>query len=97
VSTTYTGPETAAVPQPPPTPPGESAGVLAAPAGIDESERIDRLDAFLAREAEQGMEMLQRAWSTKISPADQKILRAALDRRHKPAAAAADAARELPL
>jgi hypothetical protein len=49
---------------------------------IDESERIDRIDAALGRWAEQGSEVLKRAWS-EISPADQKILKAALDRRHK--------------
>ena len=67
----------------------------APPAGIDESERIDRLDAQLASAAECGMDYLQVRWSA-IAPADQKILKAALDRRHKPAAAAVDAARAQP-
>jgi hypothetical protein len=71
----------------PPTPPDRPAGGLAVahaapPADIDDSERIDRIDAALGRWAEQGSEVLKRAWS-EISPADQKILKAALDRRHK--------------
>jgi hypothetical protein len=90
VSTANTSsPETAAVntQTSPPTPPDRPAGGLAVahaapPADIDESERIDRIDAALGRWADQGSEVLKRAWS-EISPADQKILKAALDRRHK--------------
>jgi hypothetical protein len=106
---TFTAPETAAVntQTSPPTPPDRPAGGLAVahaapPADIEESDRIDRIDAALGRWAEQGSEVLKRAWS-EISAADQKILKAALDRRHKPAAQAVDAARtpaptgELPL
>jgi hypothetical protein len=82
----------------PPTPPDQPAGGSALeptgpPAGIDESERIAWLDAMLAKSAEGGMPRLQMAWKT-IEPADQSILKAALDRRHKPAAQAVDATLE---
>lgn len=88
-------PEIAADSTPPPTPTAPPAGEPSsakadAPASIDESERIDRLDASLAAAAEGGFEALRYSWSL-LAPADQKILKAALDRRHKPAAIAVDA------
>jgi len=59
----------------------------------DDSERLTRLDAILAEAASRGMEKLSRVWFD--IPKDAKpALKAALDRRHKPAAAQADAARK---
>jgi hypothetical protein len=56
----------------------------------DESERLAELDGLLANAATAGTKELQAMWTT--IPADAKpALKAALDRRHKPAAADADA------
>ena len=54
-----------------------------------ESERLARLDAELGEEAKKGTHHLQAYWRT-VSPADQRTLKAALDKRHKPTAAEAD-------
>jgi len=54
-------------------------------------ERLSRLDSDLAAEALKGTVHLGAYWKT-ISPSDQRALKAALDRRHKPTAAEADKA-----
>jgi AAA domain len=51
--------------------------------------RLANLDADLAKAARDGMTALQAKWKT-IDPADQKLLKASLDKRHKPAAQEAD-------
>ena len=56
-----------------------------------ESDRLARLDAELGKEAKKGTRHLQAYWKT-VSPSDQKTLKAALDKRHKPTAAEADKA-----
>jgi len=56
-----------------------------------ESERLARLDSELGEEAKKGTHHLQAYWRT-VSPADQRTLKAALDKRHKPTAAEADKA-----
>jgi recombination protein RecT len=60
---------------------------------MDDDERIMRLDDKLGEAAMLGMSRLQQVWSG-IAPADQKMLKAALDRRHKPDAAKVDKAHE---
>jgi hypothetical protein len=75
--------EQAASPQPLP-PPGEAADELT-------SDDIAALDAGLAAAAEQGSAALQVAWR-KLPFEAQSGLKAALDRRHKPAAKEADKA-----
>ncbi len=100
VSTLNTSsPEIAAVnPQTPlPTPADRPAGGTAAhaapPAGFDDTITWDRKLALAAAE---GMEALQREWGD--VPSELKsTLKAALDRRHKPTAAAADRGSESPL
>jgi hypothetical protein len=52
---------------------------------------IKRLDDALAIAAAKGTAALKEAWD-EIKPADQRLMRAALNRRHKPAAAEADKA-----
>jgi hypothetical protein len=55
-------------------------------------ERLTAHDRALAAAADKGMASLKQAWET-IFPADQDVLRTALERRHKPAARAADKAK----
>jgi hypothetical protein len=83
---------------PPQARPDVAEAVPAAPSSLssteggaaeDESERLGRYDAHLGIMAENGMAALQTAWNT-IPAADKPKLKAALDRRHKPAAAKAD-------
>ncbi len=59
-------------------------------AGDDESARIAKLDKRLEAAAANGMEALKVTWAT-IAASDKPMLKAALDRRHKPAAEQADA------
>jgi hypothetical protein len=54
-----------------------------------DSDRIAALDKTLETAAAKGTTELQKVWK-EIKPADQAVLKAALDRRHKPAAARAD-------
>ncbi len=87
----------------PNTPPGDAAG-KAAPADHPpdtagaadgpetDSERIMRLDGELTEAAKGGWDKLTAAWRS-ISEADQDVLRAALNSRHKPAARVVDQAR----
>jgi hypothetical protein len=56
-----------------------------------ESERLARLDGTLAEAATFGMESLQAAWAG-LKGDEKTALKVALDRRHKPTAATADAA-----
>jgi hypothetical protein len=58
---------------------------------LEYSERIAELDQELAQAATQGTKALQAIWKC-IDPRDQAVLKAALDKRHKPAAKEADAA-----
>lgn len=59
---------------------------------VDESERLAELDGLLANAAQSGLKELEAMWKT--IPADAKpMLKAALDRRHKPTAAEADGKR----
>jgi hypothetical protein len=53
------------------------------------SEQVERLDKQLAEAAARGTAALTEAWNTLTAP-EKKICKAALDRRHKIAAAAAD-------
>jgi recombination protein RecT len=57
----------------------------------DDSARLARLDRDLGEAAKGGMAALKAAWA-KLPRADQPALKAALDRRHKPTAVAADEA-----
>jgi hypothetical protein len=61
----------------------------------DDTARIARLDQALAEAAQRGTAALKEAWS-QTPTADQHALKAALDRRHKPVATAADDPREQP-
>jgi hypothetical protein len=56
---------------------------------LDDSQRLIAIDQALANAAERGSIELRALWAT-IPPSDQKLLKAALDRRHKPAAAQVD-------
>ncbi len=58
-----------------------------------DSERIAREDSELADAAKGGLSALEAAWDT-LSKEDKKVLKVALDRRHKPAAMQADEARK---
>jgi hypothetical protein len=53
------------------------------------TDLIKRLDDALAIAAAKGTAALKEAWD-EVEPADQRLMRAALNRRHKPAAAEAD-------
>lgn len=61
-------------------------------AGETDSDRIMRLDAELAEAAKGGWDALTVAWR-KIADADQDVLRAALNNRHKPTARESDKTR----
>jgi ABC-type dipeptide/oligopeptide/nickel transport system ATPase subunit len=76
------GPQRPASP-PAPRPPG--AGDAGSPPAID----VERLDKALAEAATHGIASLTEAWRA-LSRAEQKVCEAAKDRRHKPAALAAD-------
>lgn len=56
-------------------------------------EQFEELDRYLAAEAKKGVVALQTAWQN-LSPGQKKIMKPALDRRHKPNAEAADAGSE---
>jgi hypothetical protein len=56
-----------------------------------DSERLSRLDKLLDDAAKLGTAALQAQWAT-IKTEDKTALKVALDRRHKPTAATADAA-----
>jgi phage recombination protein Bet len=58
-------------------------------ADFDTTEHIRQIDEALDMAAAKGSAALEKAWKT-VEPADQKLLKAALDRRHKPAADKAD-------
>jgi len=86
---------------PPPRQPGDRAVDTAAPAmapapqdaGVadeTESERLARLDTLLDVAAKRGTKALESAWFDDLTKDDRKALAAALSRRHKPTAAAAD-------
>jgi phage recombination protein Bet len=64
----------------------QDAGV----ADESESERLARLDALLEEKAKLGSKALESAWLDDLTKDDRKALAAALSRRHKPTAAAAD-------
>ena len=64
------------------------------PPADDDSARLARLDAELATAAKGGTVALQAAWA-RIPANAKSTLKAALDRRHKPSAAEADAASDL--
>lgn len=55
----------------------------------DESPSPTDLDAYLAEAAERGSDVLKTAWD-RLLPEHQKLLRTALNRRHKPRAAEVD-------
>lgn len=83
---------------PPQARPDVAEAVPAAPSSLssteggaaeDESENLAILDVALAEAATKGMSELQRVWGF-IPSIDKPKLKAALDRRHKPAAAKAD-------
>jgi recombination protein RecT len=82
--------------------PGDRAATEAAPAvpntpagaaevHEDEIERLARVEAILTEAASLGMKHLEACWKH-TAPADQKVFKAALDRRFKPAAEEADRA-----
>ena len=77
----------AVTPRPPDDPPKDGRGVPSE----DAIERLKRLDAELAEAASHGMLRLQHAWDG-LGKDDKAALKSALDRRHKPAAKAAEAA-----
>jgi hypothetical protein len=60
-------------------------------AGETTTDRIARLDDALAIAAAKGSKALKDAWA-EVEAADKPLMKAALDRRHKPAAAEADKA-----
>jgi hypothetical protein len=66
--------------------PDEAAGLLS-------SENLAAHDEYLTKAAEKGVDALKAAWAT-LTPTAQSTLKAALDRRHKPNALAADQKRQ---
>ena len=60
-------------------------------AGETISEHVRRIDDALAIAAAKGSKALKEAWGF-VEKSDQPLMKASLDRRHKPAAAAADKA-----
>ena len=60
-------------------------------AGETISEHVRRIDDALAIAAAKGSKALKEAWGL-VEKSDQPLMKASLDRRHKPAAAAADKA-----
>ncbi len=91
VSTNDTYPEIAAVPQPPPTPPDQPAGVLVAPAGPTAGfDDYVAWDIKLASAATCGTTYLRTVCET-VPDHMKPTLKAALENRHWPAAKAVDA------
>lgn len=77
-----------------PTPPAAAAAATSGSASVDaepetDSERIARLDHELGDAAKLGMNELKSAWA-KIGDDDAAVLKAALEKRHKPTAREAD-------
>jgi recombination protein RecT len=68
----------------------ETPAGSAAPDEEPDSEELARLDKLLSEAAERGMIALQAQW-VMLRTAEKTALKAALDRRHKPTAVAADA------
>ena len=80
------------------TNPSVAPDASAAPEGFDfgaagetTTDRIKRIDDALAIAASKGKAALKEAWG-EVTVDDQRLMKAALDRRHKPAAVAADKA-----